>query len=354
MSSHGVTADRVRTRWVGTAGIWQLPDPASSTTTSTTLTGPSVVIAAPVMLAAGITAAGSNVVTACSLTTGASRWSARFAAPADLALATAAAVVVATADAVIHGLAVDTGVTLWERPLTTPVSCIAGQEIVGGVSGATDPTVFVAGGQFVTAVGDGGLTRWSVRLGHDPVWMVRTTAALVVATAGDTVVALDLRTGRTRWWVRHRVDAALVAVEAAGLVWVADGRQHVVGLDSATGAAAHMVDLGEPVTGVYAVADRLAVRTGTDALVLLGPRGAPRWKAHFSSAFSPPAMADGAVVVAVADGSLRLLSERTGAELHHVEADFGAVRIPSQLWIDDPVMVVAGVDGTAVGLQRVG
>jgi hypothetical protein len=60
------------------------------------------------------------------------------------------------------------------------------------------------------------------------------------------------------------------------------------------------------------------------------------------------------VVVAVADGSLRMLSARTGAELHHVVADLGEARTPDTLWMDDALVIVTATDGAAVGLQRVG
>ena len=61
--------------------------------------------------------------------------------------------------------------------------------------------------------------------------MQPTSQALVVATSGDTVVALDPRTGRSRWWVRHRLNPVIGAVEVGGVVWIADRQRHVVGLD---------------------------------------------------------------------------------------------------------------------------
>ena len=182
--------------------------------------------------------------------------------------------------------------------------------------------------------------------------MQPTSQALVVATSGDTVVALDPRTGRSRWWVRHRLNPVIGAVEVGGVVWIADRQRHVVGLDPSTGSASYVVDVGEAVTSVHCVGSRLAIRTTSAALVLLGPTGTPLWKVHLPGTFSAPALIDGAVAVVVADGSMRLLSERTGVELHHVVMDLDPMDEPQSLEVHDPNVVVTAVNGAVVGLRR--
>jgi outer membrane protein assembly factor BamB len=343
------TAADLRSRWIGTTTVWELPGAASLVSgTAAVMSGGGSV------LAMGYPPDGSPSLVAIDPLTGARQWSARFATPIDTAVAPADLVVVSTADAVIHGLAADTGVTAWERPLSAPARCMTSLAIHRNSPDGTAALVAVAAGDGVMAIDAAGSVRWAARLGHDPVWLMSTSTALVVATAGNTVVALDPRTGRTRWWVRHRVNPAIEAVEAAGIMWLADGGQRLVGLDPSTGAATRVVDVGEAIAGVHRVGGRLAVRTGSAALVLLGATGSPRWKVHFAATFSAPAHADGAVVVAVADGSLRMLSERTGAELHHVVVDLGGITVPRDVRVDGDVVMISGLAGQAVGLQRIG
>lgn len=343
------TAANLRSRWIGTLGVWELPDAASlaSATAAVVWGGGSV-------LAMGYPSDGSPTLVAIDPGTGARQWSARFAARVDAVVASTGRVVVSTADAVIHGLATDTGVTAWERPLSARAGFMTLMGTCRTPRDAAAALVAVAAGDGAIAIDAAGSARWAARLGHHPVWMLSTSTALVVATTGNTVVALDPRTGRTRWWVRHRVNPAFAAVEAAGIVWLADGEQRLVGLDPSTGAATHVVDVGEAVVGIHPVGDRLAVRTGSAALVLLGATGSPRWKVHFGAGFSAPTQADGAVVVAVADGSLRMLSEHTGAELHHVVVDPGGITVPTDVRVDGDVVMIVGLPGQAVGLRRIG
>jgi hypothetical protein len=58
-------------------------------------------------------------------------------------------------------------------------------------------------------------------------------------------------------------------------------------------------------------------------------------------------------VVAVADGSVRMLCQRTGAELHHVVADLGPMYGPAMMVMNDSLVVITGINGAAVGLQRI-
>ncbi len=341
-------AAAVRARWVGVERVWSL----GATGAMPPVGGSAVVVDWPTVVRSSDPPVGSPLLTSIDPVVGLPRWSAQLAASVVCVVAGGGVVVAASADAVVHGLASATGVTVWERPLSTPVQCMAAVQTAVAGTDPTSPWVAIATGNVVTAVDGDGSARWATRLGHAPVWMQATSKALVVATAGDTVVALDPRTGRSRWWVRHRVDTVVAAAEVGGVVWIADREHHVVGLDLTTGSASHVVDVGEPVTGVHRVGSRLAIRTASAALVVLGPTGRPLWKVHLPGTFSAPVLTDGAVAVAVADGSMRLLSERTGVELHHVVVDLGPVHEPHSLEVHDPMVVVTAANGAVVGLRR--
>lgn len=363
-SASTAAVENLRARWMGVAKVWQLPASVTARPAKSWV----VMAGAGFVLQASQPPGASPVLTKLDSATGLASWSAQFAASVDAAVVTGDVVVVTTNDAVVHGIVLDSGVTLWERPLSAAATCTTVLGIPDGTpdgnagsrSGSSPPTVAIAAGDGVMAIDTSGSPRWNTRLGHGPVWMRSTETALVVATAGDTVVALDPRTGRPRWWVRHRVAASIGAVEASGIVWLADGGRGLVGLDPSTGAAAHVVDIGEPVAGICCVDDRLVVTTSSAALVALGPTGRPRWKMHMPAGFTAPVadggvpIADGGVlVVAVADGSLRMLWQRTGAELHHVLADLGPIDGPATLVMNDPMVVITGINGAAVGLQRI-
>jgi len=315
---------------------------------------PAVEVAGGLVVARTNPLAGAPMLTAIDSANGAQRWMARFAAPVESVAVLAGTVVASTSDAVVHGLAIGNGVTLWERPLSAPVCGVTVLAAPAGEPEGQSNTAVVAAGNSLTAIDAAGSTVWVARLGHQPVWMLPTSATLMVGTTGDTVVALDRRTGRTRWWIRHRIDPAIGGAEVAGVVWIGDGQRRLVGLDPSTGAALHVVDVGEAVLDLHRLGNRLAVRTVSAALLVLGATGAPRWKVQFSAGFSAPCVVDGVVVVAVADGSLRMLSARTGAELHHVVVDLGAARTPDTLWMDDALVIVTATDGAAVGMKRVG
>jgi outer membrane protein assembly factor BamB len=226
----------------------------------------------------------------------------------------------------------------------------------------------------VRFVGPDGAFRWARRLDRAASTMVRSGAMLVVLD-GARVVVLDGATGRPRWWMRHGGGDLVPPVGLDGWLWLAGSHGRLEAVDLATGAACRRVDMGDEVVALCPTIAGLVVRTATSGLVMLGPRGTPRFRIHLTAAYSDPValsdptggMADGdaplppvgaplpptrVLAIAVGDGSVRFVEARTGTELHHVLLEGQPVEAPFSLhMVGGDTVVLAGVGG-GLGVHR--
>jgi hypothetical protein len=272
-------------------------------------------------------------------------------------------VVAATADGSVHGFNAASGVTRWEHRMQGPV---VGSVVVDGLRRHQCVVVASPGG--MQALGADGAVLWSLRLDGVCAGPVPAGDAVVVVTHSGHVVAVDSRTGKSRWWVRHQGVRCAAPVVAGSWVWLADGPDRLLAIDMDTGSARHGVELGEPVLAVSGVPSGLAVRTGANALVHLGRRGRPFFKVHLEVAYADPVWHAGAglvctdahdpqgasgppgqqecMVVAVADGSLRFIAPASGAQVHHVVAPHSWSGPQLHVWPVTPdVMAIEDASG---------
>jgi outer membrane protein assembly factor BamB len=332
--SDAPTVMALRAAWPGARSLWRVP------------AGPAAVADSGVV----VSAVGDDPgVMRASATTGTMHWRAPLAAPATAVAFDAGAPVVVVADSssVLHGLDTATGVTRWQKPTAT----LTDLAVMGG--GAT----LVGGGNHLWVVAADGTTAWTVRLAEPVTWLAVAGATLLAATA-DTVVGVNAQSGTTRWWGRWTTQGR-PAVVVGATVWMVDGPSTVVGLDPATGAARHRVELPSGVVGLDAVGDQLAVRTSDDALVVLGRGGSPRYRVLVPGGCSAPTVVAGAVTVAAGDGTIRFLSPATGAELHWVATSADGhhgtdVRSRRLVAAADTVVLLTGGDADTVALGTTG
>ena len=290
-------------------------------------------------------------------------WAAGFASPVLAAAAGDGVLSVLNADGTAHTVDASSGRTLEVFAVPHPVTAVA----AGAVDGAQ--VLVATNGNEVVCIGGGRRPRWSVRVDgevSDLVTLDTTTSTdghvVLVRTTRHVVVAIDLATGRIRWWLRRRLAGSVVATcgpatrTGAQIVWFAgtgDSGGVVHGVDLATGAAVRTVEVGAGLVGLEVVGRLVLVRCANDALVALGANGAPRWKVH------TPAAPGGAVVygenlaVPLADNSLRLLSVDDGGETHRANVEFATLRgtLRTSHVEGDALTVIHGDGGGAVGVR---
>lgn len=286
----------------------------------------------------------ADAVVAMGMGDGSVRWRAELATPAVTPpLVMGPHVVAATADGVVHGLDAVDGITRWERRFTAPA--------VGVV--VADTTVVVASAESVTALLPTGERSWAVRP-HGGVSAVVSaeSAAVVVHTGVGAVVALDPRTGATRWWLRSGAPWPCIPVVAGGCLWLPGGdpdggsRHRVVGVDPRTGAALHSLAFPAAVVSLHAVGRQLVVRDAAQGITAVRS-GRPQWRMVVPARPSAPTGLDGSVLVASADHVLHFLSAGSGLDLLQVpiaEVPGG----PASLVVGPETVVVCGLAGGAV------
>jgi outer membrane protein assembly factor BamB len=281
----------------------------------------------------------------CVGATGDVRWRAHQRAQPRVAPCRVDDVVVVAADGGVGALRVADGRAEWTTSLAaepTTMVAVDGNRVVAASGG------FVVGLDAAT-----GTVRWQATVADavvDLVWVPDVGVVVVVGTT--TVAGLNPRTGRTRWWFRRSGPAPRSSGPDAAAVgtwlWLAGGDGQVTRHDAATGAARSVVDVRGSVAGLTALNGLLAVHT-PGSIVVLRPGGLALWKADVSVAFTPPVACAGAAAIAVADGSLRFLSMRTGAEVHQVACEVPTGSLAGLRLTGDHRGVIWSADGAAIG-----
>lgn len=329
----------VRRKWLGAGIRWRRTDVAAGgdlpVIGDRPGTGPGWGPGGGIVVATGEERHG---VVALDLRRGVTRWDAALgAAIVSGPSVVGGTVVVVTVDGVVHGLDASSGTTRWTTrpgPSMTATGTVAGEGVRQRWVGAGD------GG--VVAIDGAGRVCWQARPAGG-IARLDAVGSVVVASGGDDgdelVMALDVATGRNRWWLRRR-GARAFAAAAPDTMWLVAGR-HLVLVDVATGEALHEVEVPAPVTGCRSTATATLVAVGDGSLVALSAGGSPRWRVHLPTTAALPVAIDGVWAAWLADASLRLLSQHTGAELHAL--DLGS-QVPSP-WTPDAVVRAVVGDG---------
>ena len=344
----------LRTRWPALEEAWRL-----DATALTPLGGGSVPGAGPGFVATGDTgglagrqglvgAGAGPAVVGVDAAGGVVRWTAGLATAAVGApLVLGDLVVVVSLDGVVHGLDGRTGRTRWERRLAVEPSWVVpcGDHVV------------VASSDTLTAVRVSGEVAWVVRP-HGGVEAIAAAGPMVVLRTGaGAVVAVDPRTGGTRWWLRSAAPWGHPPTLAGSWLWLPDAvpggglAGRLVAIDPRTGGAVHTLHGPAAVRSLHEADGALVVRDVEGGLTLVRG-GRPRWRMVVPTAPSAPAVVDGAVAVATADGVLRLLSARRGTELHQLGMATGAGE-PGSLVFAAGLAVVIGADGGVIAHRAV-
>ncbi len=218
---------------------------------------------------------------------------------------------------------------------------------------------------------DGGVVAYAVRNGTER-WRWKGAAveggvllqngALIVATLGGEVLALDEATGEPRWTVGlapgAHVHAAPVEVDEQAVI-VVDDRGDVRRLDTASGTAAWTVTVGAPAYDAPAVAGGVVyVPTTRGTLHALDAEtGRERWVHEVGAGVrvSTPAVAGDRVAIGTTADGVRLIDAATGALRWRYPTDGNVSAAP--LWVgetlfvgtmDERVVVLDGATGEEV------
>ena len=212
-----------------------------------------------------------------------------------------------------------------------------GAAVVGApvVDGATVLVATVTGDLVAVEAGTG-RARW--RFAADAPVTVGAAAAGGVAyvLAGETLYAVDVRTGDERWRAEG-VDAAVAPVPVEGTVVVAG--TDVVGYGTTDGAERFRVPGGD-VTGLAGAGDMVVVAFGDGALGLVAASGSTAWEQGDPAA--GVSLAGDAAVVLTGDGEAVGLALATGEERWRLPA---VVASGAVLADGDDVLAVDPVTG---------
>jgi len=315
-------------------------------------------------------------------TSGERRWSAGLGAAATSSpVWSGSALVVSTDDGVVHGLDPTSGVTRWTRRLTEAATTLV----------AAGGNVLAVGTETVTAVDAGGGVVWAVRPAGGVLGAVPAGPVVAIGTGSGTVVGIDPRSGVTRWWLRRQAPWPVQPVVVGGSLWLPEPRRDprapgrsgaeplpgsagpnggagdvVVGVDPRTGAATHTLHLPDPLLSMHEVGSLSVLRDVVGGLTAVAS-GRPRWRVIVPTQPSTPALIDGCVAVASADGVLRFVTASDGHEVHQVPlGDLGAGPVSvavvdgadpaggaSMSTSDRQPVVIVGVDGGALVHRRI-
>ncbi|QSW98206.1 PQQ-binding-like beta-propeller repeat protein [Haloterrigena alkaliphila] len=240
-------------------------------------------------------------------------------------------------ETVVYALDGATGDVEWDRTYS-------GTNSFGSTAVVDGTVVLGIGASVVSLEADSGTERWRLdRDFSDAITVADGTVYAINTTYADppTLVAIDLETGRERWNAPLTGDALYRPTPPAvvdGTVY--QGGADLVALSAADGEQQWSRDLGETVTGSPTVADgALYVPVADGSVAAFDPDGAERWRQPVESG-GQGSRRESVTSAAVADGSLYVVSSW---QLTALDAETGSERWTTGIRGNDPPVVADGV-----------
>jgi outer membrane protein assembly factor BamB len=182
-----------------------------------------------------------------------------------------------TAGRAVIAMNAETGMRYWSRRYNGPIA---------GSALRRDDVVYIATGDRENRVHAldirRGRGRWSKRIGEVRLEPLLTDSGIVVVTETGRVISLATSDGEEQWSARLDAPPALPPVRAAGLIMVATARDTLYAIDPASGAIRHRLALdGAPSAAAVVRDDLLVVPLASRRVVgiRLTPEPAVAWSA---------------------------------------------------------------------------